>query len=306
MQPDKHSLLEYKDNCVPLSAYIELTKPRIALMVVVTAAIGYFLGLEHTGGAHNVQLFLIAMIGVALAGGGASVLNQYLERDVDYKMERTRKRPLPAGVVSAPVALYLGVIMALSGCFMLLFYVNLLTAFLALQSTFLYVLVYTPMKRLTWWNTSVGAIPGAIPPLMGWAAATDSLSTGAWVLFAVMYIWQHPHFFAIAWMYREDYARGGLKMLPVVKPDGKNLSAQVIGFSVLMIPVSLVPTFIDMSGWVYFLGALALGLMFLFYGVAFVRDKTDQNARTLMRASLIYLPLWLIVISLDAVIHTAG
>ena len=303
MQQDKKSLLVQKDNRVPLSAYIELTKPRIALMVVVTAAIGYFLGLNQAGGTHDMQLFLIAMIGVALAGGGASVLNQYLERDVDYKMDRTRNRPLPACVISPAVALYLGVFMALSGCFLLLFYVNLLTAFLALQSTFLYVLVYTPMKRLTWWNTSVGAIPGAMPPLMGWAAATDNLSLGAWILFAVMYIWQHPHFFAIAWMYREDYERGGLKMLPVVKPDGKNMSAQVIGFSILMIPVSLVPAFIDMSGWAYFIGALILGLMFLYYGILFVRDKSQENARTLMRASLIYLPLWLIVISIDSVMH---
>lgn len=303
MQSEKPECLVPKDKTVPLSAYIELTKPRIALMVVVTAAIGYFLALNQAGGVHDVQLFLIAMIGVALAGGGASVLNQYLERDVDGKMQRTKNRPLPSGVVSPAVALYLGVFMALAGCFLLLFYVNLLTAFLALQSTFLYVLVYTPMKRLTWWNTSVGAIPGAMPPLMGWAAATDSLNAGAWILFAVMYIWQHPHFFAIAWMYRDDYERGGLKMLPVVKPDGRNMSAQVIGFCVLMIPVSLVPTLIDMSGWVYFAGALVLGIGFLTYGVAFVRDKSERNARTLMRASLIYLPLWLIVISIDSVIH---
>ena len=156
------------------------------------------------------------------------------------------------------------------------------------------------MKRLTWWNTSVGAIPGAMPPLMGWAAASNSLDVGAWILFAVMYIWQHPHFWAIAWMYREDYARGGIKMLPVVHPDGKRMSKQIIGFSVLLIPVSLTPSFIDMSGWVYFVGAFALGIMFLAYGIKFVLDKTQDNARTLMRVSLIYLPLLLIIIALDS------
>lgn len=305
MEPNQTTPLAQKKQTVPLSVYVELTKPRIALMVVVTAAIGYFLAINQHGIAGNVQLFLVSMLGVALAGGGASVLNQYLERDVDSKMDRTKNRPLVTGVISPAVALYMGVFMALGGCFLLLFYVNMLTAFLVLQSTFLYVLVYTPMKRLTWWNTSIGAIPGAMPPLMGWAAATNSLDAGAWILFAVMYIWQHPHFFAIAWMYREDYERGGLKMLPVVKPDGKNMSVQVIGFILLMIPVSLAPTFIDMSGWVYFAGAFVLGLFFLASSIAFVREKSIDNARSLMRVSLIYLPLLLIIIAIDSVMHFA-
>lgn len=196
----------------------------------------------------------------------------------------------------------MGVIMVLAGCIILFMFVNLFTAFLTLLSAFLYVLVYTPMKRLTWWNTSVGAIPGAMPPLMGWAAASNSLDTGAWILFAVLYIWQHPHFWAIAWMYREDYARGGMKMLPVVDPDGPNMSRQTIGFSLLLIPVSLIPTVIDMSGWIYFVGALILGILFLMYGIAFVRNKTQDTARTLMRYSLIYLPLLLIIIALDSAI----
>jgi heme o synthase len=291
-----------KEKCVPLSAYIELTKPRIALMVIVTAAIGYFLGLVHSDAIGNAQQFLLAMLGIALAGGGASVLNQYLEHDADAKMERTKNRPIPSGLIDASIALYMGVIMVIAGCIILFMYVNSFTAFLTLMSAFLYVLVYTPMKRLTWWNTSVGAIPGAMPPLMGWAAAANSLDTGAWILFAVLYIWQHPHFWAIAWMYREDYARGGMKMLPVVDPDGPNMSRQTIGFSLLLIPVSLIPTIIDMSGWIYFIGALVLGLLFLMYGIAFVRNKTQDTARTLMRYSLIYLPLLLIIIALDSVI----
>jgi heme o synthase len=303
VQQHDPSCLIRKDNTVPLAAYIELTKPRIALMVVVTAAIGYFLGNLQYDGTTNMALFLLSMLGVALAGGGASVLNQYIERDVDSLMDRTKNRPIPSGVISPAVALYLGVFMALGGCFLLWYYVNMLTAFLALQSTFLYVLVYTPMKRLTWWNTSVGAIPGAMPPLMGWAAATNTLDPAAWILFAVMYIWQHPHFFAIAWMYRDDYERGGLKMLPVVKPDGRNMSAQVIGFSILMIPVSLLPTALGISGPLYFIGALALGLIFLVYGILFVRNKSQETARTLMRVSLIYLPLWLIMFAIDSVLH---
>lgn len=290
------------EKCVPLSAYIELTKPRIALMVIVTAAIGYFMGLVHHDFTGNMQQFLLAMLGIGLAGGGASVLNQYLEQDSDALMDRTKDRPIPAGVISASIALYIGVIMVLTGCILLWLQVNLLTAFLTLLSAFLYVLVYTPMKRLTWWNTSVGAVPGAMPPLIGWAAAADALDPGAWILFAVIYIWQHPHFWAIAWMYREDYAKGGLKMLPVVDPDGPTLSRQVIGFSLLMIPVSLIPTMIDMSGWIYFIGALVLGIVFLFYGIAFVRNKTQDTARTLMRFSLIYLPLLLIIIALDSAI----
>ncbi len=289
-----------KAKCVPLSAYLELTKPRIALMVIVTAAIGYFMGLVHHDAPGNMQQFFLAMLGIALAGGGASVLNQYLEQDTDALMERTKNRPIPAGLISASIALYMGVTMVLSGCLVLLIQVNLLTAFLTLLSAFLYVLVYTPMKRLTWWNTSVGAIPGAMPPLIGWAAATNSLNAGGWILFAILYIWQHPHFWAIAWMYREDYARGGMKMLPVVDPDGPMLARQTIGFSLLMIPVSLIPTFIDMSGWLYFVGALVLGLMFLWYGIVFVRNKTQDTARTLMRFSLIYLPLLLIIIALDS------
>ena len=285
---------------VPLSAFLELTKPRIGMMVVVTASIGYFLGASYIGHMYDLHLFLLSMLGTALAGSGASVLNQYLERDVDAKMDRTKNRPLPSGVMAPSVALYYGVALALGGCFLLLFTVNILAAFLALQSTFLYVLVYTPMKRLSWWNTSVGAIPGAMPPLIGWAAATGSLNAGAWILFAVLYIWQHPHFYAIAWMYKEDYARGGMKMLPVVKPDGRNMFFQVIFFAIVMVPVSLLPKVVGMSGWFYFVGALVIGVGFLVYCIVFTHERNDQAARKVMYASIIYLPLWLIIIAIDA------
>ena len=279
-----------------ISAYIELTKPRIALMVLVTTAFGYFLGGE---GFHGATLFVLTLLGTAMSGGGASVLNQYLERDSDALMERTRGRPVPAGKISPQAALYFGVVLCLGGCFLLLWSVNILAAFLALQSTFLYVLVYTPMKRLSWWNTSVGAIPGALPPLIGWAAATGTLNAQAWVLFAILYVWQHPHFYAIAWIYKDDYRRGGIKMLSVVHPDGRSLFNQVAGFAVILIPISLLPTLLGMSGWVYFVGALTIGLGMLGAALAFFRKRTVGHARLVLKVSVIYLPLLLIFMVAD-------
>ncbi len=214
-------------------------------------------------------------------------------------MERTRRRPIPAGHVTPQFALYYGVLLALGGCFLLLWQVNILAAFLALQSTFLYVLVYTPMKRLTWLQTSVGAIPGAMPPLIGWAAATGTLDTGAWCLFAILYVWQHPHFYAIAWMYRREYARAGLKTLPVVQPDGRSMFRQVVAFSVLLVPVSLIPTLLGMTGWVYGVGTPAIGMAVALAGIAFARSRTHAAARLVLRASLLYLPLLAILIAVD-------
>lgn len=286
-----------------LAAYLELTKPRIAVMVLVTAALGYYLGVIFTAEFPGWLPFFIAMLGTGMAGAGASALNQYIERDIDARMDRTRERPLPTGVISPPSALYFGVVLALAGCFLLLFEINLLTAFLTLQSTFLYVLVYTPMKRLTWLNTSVGAIPGAMPPLIGWAAATGTLHAGAWILFAVLYIWQHPHFFAIAWMYRDDYARGGLKMLPVVKPDGKSMFMQVMAFSLVLIPVSILPVAIAPLGWVYSTGAFLLGLAMLICGAIFTLQQTHASAKRVLRMSLIYLPALLLLLLADVALQ---
>lgn len=280
-----------------LPAYVALTKPRIAVMVLITTAFGYFLALGTTDWS---LAFWLTMLGTAFTGGGASVLNQYLERDVDARMERTKNRPLVTGSVSPEGALFFGVGLVLSGCLLLLWRVNIVAAYLALQSAFLYVLVYTPLKRLSWWNTSIGAIPGAMPPLIGWAAATGTLTPGAWILFFILYIWQHPHFFAIAWMYREDYARGGLKMLPVVQPDGRNMFGQVVWFSVVLIPVSLLPSVIGMSGSVYTVGALVAGIGMLVYAVLFARSRSVASARAELRASIVYLPALLVLIMLDA------
>ncbi len=189
--------------------------------------------------------------------------------------------------------------MVLIGLAVLIWKVNLLVSFLALLSAFLYVLVYTPLKKYTWWNTFIGAIPGAIPPMIGWAAASNDLEIGAWVLFAIIFVWQFPHFYPLAWMFREDYARGGFKMLPVIEPDGKSTFRQIIWYSILLIPVSTLPTFIEMAGQTYLFGSVILSVAFLGLGILFVKTKTLANADKLFKASLVYLPLLLILIVFD-------
>jgi protoheme IX farnesyltransferase len=277
--------------------YLELTKPRILVMVLVTTTLGFLLG----NGTHgSFVLLLLALLGVGSATGGAAVLNNYLDRDFDARMARTRKRALPAGLIEPHRALSFGVGLVLFGVLLLAVEVNLLTGFLVLLAAFLYVLVYTPLKRVTWWNTTFGAIPGAIPPMAGWAAATGHVGAGAWALFAILFAWQHPHFFAIAWMFRDDYRAAGFKMLPVVEPSGLNTVRLTLGFSILLIGVSLIPTLIGTAGWVYFAGTLSIGLLMLLVAVSFARDHSVGNARRLLKASVLYLPLLLLLIVLDA------
>lgn len=277
--------------------YFSLTKPRIALMVLVTAALGFFLA---TGGKlEPLPILFLMLFGTWLSCAGASVLNQYLERDVDALMRRTCFRPLPTGQIGPLAALSFGVLLTLAGTVILAVGVNLLTGFLALLTSFLYVLVYTPLKRTTWLNTAIGAIPGALPPMGGWAAATGDLGVGAWLLFLVLFLWQHPHFYAIAWMYREDYSRGGLKMLPVVEPDGRSTFRQIIWFSIVLLLVSVVPFFVGISGSTYLVGAIVLGLMMLWYGVVLSRSHTIGDAKKVLRASIAYLPLLLTLMVLD-------
>ncbi|HUJ10410.1 MAG TPA: heme o synthase [Verrucomicrobiae bacterium] len=292
---------------IPIKGYVEMTKPRIVSMVLVTTALGFFLGsgLFHHNLGENASLrqwplLLLTLLGVGCATGGAAVLNNYLERDVDAKMERTRHRALPAGLIPPEHALAYGVTLVLAGVTILARGVNLLTAFLVLLAAFLYVIVYTPLKRLTWLNTSFGAIPGAIPPLCGWAAATGHLDVGAWVLFMILFAWQHPHFYSIAWMFKDDYRNAGFKMLPVVDPSGVSTFRQTILFALLLIFVSLLPTFIGMTGQIYCAGALVIGLALLAVGVVLACTKTALDARRLLRASIVYLPLLLILIIVDA------
>ena len=279
-----------------LQACFELTKPRIVAMVLVAAALGFHLGGQ--GGA-DLALLGLTLLGTALTASGSGVLNHYLERDVDALMRRTRSRPLPAGEVPPSAALSLGFLLILGGQVVLVLGVNLLTAWLALLTAFLYVVVYTPLKRLTWLNTSLGSIPGALPPVGGWAAATGGLDAGAWVLFAILFAWQHPHFYAIAWIFREDYRRGGFHMLPVLEEDGRRTCRHILAFSLMLLAFSVLPATLGMSGMLYGAGALVLGLLMLAPGVTLARSRSIGDARRLLRASVLYLPLLFLLSIVD-------
>ena len=277
---------------------MELTKPRITSLVMVTTALGFYLGGE---GRLPPVLFSFLMGGVAMVCAGSSALNHYLEREFDSKMLRTKNRPIPAGIIAPAYALNFGITLTLTGIFLLYVKVNILTAFLSLLTAFLYIVVYTPMKRASWLNTTVGAIPGAIPPLGGWAAATGSLSFEAGILFLILFIWQHPHFYAIAWMLRDDYKRGGFQMLPVVEPNGDRMFRHILWTSVLLIPVSLIPAVIGMSGAVYCAGALIAGVLLLIISRKFVASRTNLDARKLLRATVLYLPALFFLIIMDVI-----
>jgi protoheme IX farnesyltransferase len=280
-----------------LSHYIALSKPRILVMVVLMTAAGFFLGAKALD---PLDTFFWALLGTAFSSAGAAALNNYLERDVDEKMSRTRTRALPAGLISPTEALFFGLLTVVLGVAILVWQVNMLTGFLSLLTAFLYVLVYTPLKRITWWNTVVGAIPGALPPMGGWAAATNDLTVGAWIVFLILFVWQHPHFYAIAWMYRDDYEQGGFKMLPVVYPDGKRTFRQIIGFSIALIPVSLLPYHYGIAGEVYAVGMTLLGIAMLAFGIKAWRSHSNQDARALLQASVVYLPLFFALILCDS------
>lgn len=279
-----------------LKDYIELTKPRIVLLVLITATIGYYLGGQ--GIRSYWQLFYL-LLGTSLVCGGSAVLNHYLERDTDAVMKRTRRRPLPTGRIKPVHALQFGVILSLLGVFVLYTELNILTAFLGLLTNFMYVLVYTPMKRVSWWNTTIGAFPGAMPPLGGWAAATGTLNFDAGILFLILFIWQHPHFYAIAWMFRDDYRQAGFKMLPGQEHEGWDMFRQVQYYSLLLIPISLIPTATGLSGLIYMAGALAAGLAMLWVSFLFIRSHSLQDARRLLKATVIYLPILLTLIIID-------
>lgn len=281
-----------------LGAYVELTKPRILVMVLITAVLGYFLA---AGTLEPYLLLLYTLIGTGMASGGAGALNHYLERDVDMRMDRTRHRPIPMGQVRPRVAALFGAALVLGGTALLFFLVNPLAAALAFLSAWLYIFVYTPFKRISWLNTPVGAVPGAIPPMIGWAAAAGELGAGAWVLFFILFLWQHPHFYAIAWMFRQDYAKGGFRMLPVVKPDGKSTFRQSLAACILLIPVSLWPTFVKMSGWLYFWGALLIGFWFLAACVRWRMTESSVDARRVLLVSVTYLPLLLLLMLVDSI-----
>lgn len=273
-----------------------LSKARLCLMVLITTMVGYLLAVPTV----DWVVLLATMIGTTLTAFGANALNQYRERDIDARMERTRLRPLPAGRLTAEVALVYGVAVSLLGTFILLAWSGPLPAVLAAVTILLYVLVYTPMKRVSTLNTLVGAVCGAIPPLIGWAAATGGLETGGWLLFALLFVWQMPHFLALAWMYRKDYERGGLCMLPVVDPTGRITFPVTVFFAMLHLPLGLMVTLSGVAGPWFALGSLALGLWWCWLGIRLYRSHSDRDARRVFLASLVYLPLALLLMLADS------
>ena len=271
-----------------LSAYVELTKPRITFLIVLTSAAGFCLG---SRGAVNYLLFANAMISIGLLSSGIATLNQFIERDLDGLMRRTASRPLPTGRLAPLEAMWLGVLLTAGAETYLALFVNGLSAVLGLTVIAGYLFLYTPLKTRSTLSTAVGAFPGAMPPLIGWTAARGEIDVAAWVLFAILFLWQFPHFLAIAWMYREDYSRAGIRMLPVVEPDGRVTGQQIIAYSLMLVPVSLLPSVLGISGRVYLISALVLGLLFLASGVRAALSKSNQHARQLLLASVLYLPL---------------
>jgi protoheme IX farnesyltransferase len=269
--------------------YIALTKPRITWLILMSTGVGYFFGLK-AGSAHWIWL-VHTLIGTALIASGTAALNQYYERDADTLMRRTAGRPLPTGKMTASRALLFGIVLAVLGFGELALGVNLLAALLGAFTLASYLFIYTPLKQRSHLSTVIGALPGAMPPLIGYAASHGSLTPEAWTLFAILFIWQFPHFLAIAWMYREDYARAGILMLPVVEPDGMSTGRQIVLYASTLIPVSLFPVLLGMSGKVYLVGALILGGWFLYTGVRVAFDLTNVRARRVLLASIIYLPV---------------
>ena len=284
-----------KANSLP-AAYFELTKPSITFLILVSTALGYYLG---AGGIDNWSRFFITLIGSGLVSSGAGALNHFAEQESDQRMNRTKSRPIPTGMIAPNHAMFFGIAITLLGVGILFFLINELTAILALITTLLYLFIYTPLKKITWLNTSIGAIPGAIPSLGGWVAATGTLDPEAWILFAILFFWQHPHFYAIAFMCKEDYERANLKMLPVLETDGKRTNRQIIWHALLLIPVSLMPSYIGLLGMTYFWGALILGIGYFISGFPLVKNYSLANAKFLLKVSVVYLPALFGMIILD-------
>ncbi len=276
---------------------LQLTKPRITLMVLVSSAAGFTIG---SSGRPDLRLLLATLLGIGLVAGGSSALNQLLERDIDSLMDRTKGRPLPTGRVTPAATLAFAAAVSIVGIVFLALVVNPLTALLAAIALLSYVLVYTPLKRVSSLSTLVGAIPGALPIMGGWSAARGELGPGAWALFGILFFWQLPHFLALAWLFREDYRRGGLQMLGVTDPTGHQTRSQAVLYALALIPASLLPALLGLSGSLYALFALSLGLAYLAAAVRFWFRADPPTARGLFRTSLIYLPLLLILLSFDS------
>jgi heme o synthase len=276
--------------------YLELTKPRITALILVCTAVGFVFG---SPASIRIAKLLHALLGTALMASGTAALNQWYEASADARMRRTQSRPIPSGRIERVHALFFGAALALAGFADLWFETNPLTAWLGLFTLSSYLLIYTPLKERSPACTTVGAIPGAMPPLIGFAAASGALTEEAWALFLILFIWQFPHFYAIAWMYRDDYARGGIRMLPVVEPDGESTARRIVIATLLLLPVSLLPRILGMAGSVYVTIAFAGAFAMILFGVSFHRERTARRARNVLLASVIYLPIVLTVMLAD-------
>lgn len=276
--------------------FVSLTKPRITFMVLISAAAGFLLG---AGGTPDAGALFVASLGIGLVAAGTSALNQVIERDIDARMIRTRNRALPAGRLTAGAATFFSVSLCLLGLLVLAVWVNGLTAALGLVAVLTYVLIYTPLKRVSSLSTIVGAVPGALPILGGWTAATGSLGAGGWALFGILFFWQLPHFLALAWMYREDYRNGGLKMLGVTDPEGRQTRSQSVLYAIALLPTTLLPVLLGMTGEFYAFAALLLTAAYVLSALRFALRGSSLTARSLFRVSLLYLPVLLLFLTLD-------
>ncbi len=274
----------------------DLFKARLTFLVLLTTLVGFYVG---SRGPINYLLMLHAVVATAMVAAGAAALNQLLEREHDAKMKRTASRPIPSGHMTPDTALVIGAACSAAGLIYLAFAVNLITAVLGAATLCSYLFVYTPLKRVTTLNTAIGAIPGALPPLMGWTAARGEITNDGWALFAILFFWQLPHFLAIAWMYREEYARAGFAMLPVLDPTGERTGRQALSHTLGLLPISLCPFVFHLVGPLYLGGALILGGVFLWYAFRFSRELSVARARALFYASILYLPLLLGLMVLD-------
>jgi len=279
-----------------LAAFIELTKPRITFLILVSTALGFYMASSKD---IDWIAFFYTMVGTLFLSGGAGTVNHYIEKDLDTLMNRTQSRPIPAGLIEHNIALYFGIVLSAIGILILFLLVNQLTALLGILTLILYIFIYTPLKKITWLNTTIGAIPGAMPVLGGWSGASNSISPDAWILFAILFLWQHPHFYAIALMCKDDYKKAGFMMLPVVEEDNIRTNRQIIWHAFLLIPVSLYFVIIGTLGIFYFWGAIFLGLGYLLSSIPLLKESSIKNAKVLLKASVIYLPLLLIIILID-------
>ena len=278
------------------NAYVTLTKPDVSFLVLITTAAGYYMGVR---GPVNWLHMLHTVFGTMLIAGGTAALNHYIERDSDRYMRRTASRPLPSGLLQPPEALYFGLVLCVVGAVDLCFGAGLLAAGLGVATSVSYLLAYTPLKRKTVWATFIGAFPGAIPPMIGWVAATGHLDRGAWLLFGILFLWQFPHFHAIAWMYREDYARAGILMLPVVDPKGTRTFRQIVLFAIALVGVSLLPAVMGLAGMLYFFGALVISTGLVQVCLWAASSRSNSRAKWLMHATVLHIPLLLALMVVD-------